>query len=47
MADQVYRGRTTELEMMDRVGSSHACMAGFLYGYLTGDVAKVVPTAKP
>jgi 2-dehydro-3-deoxygluconokinase len=42
VADQVYRGRTTELELVDRVGSGDAYTAGFLYGYLTGDVAKAV-----
>ncbi len=42
VADKVYRGRTTELELIDRVGSGDAYTAGFLYGYLTGDVAKAV-----
>ncbi len=42
VADQVYKGRVTELELVDRVGSGDAYTAGFLYGYLTGDVAKAV-----
>jgi 2-dehydro-3-deoxygluconokinase len=42
VADQVHRGRVTELELVDRVGSGDAYTAGFLFGYLTGDVAKAV-----
>jgi 2-dehydro-3-deoxygluconokinase len=42
VADQTYKGRVTELELVDRVGSGDAYTAGFLYGYLTGDVAKAV-----
>lgn len=42
VADQTYKGRVTELELVDRVGSGDAYAAGFLYGYLTGDVAKAV-----
>jgi 2-dehydro-3-deoxygluconokinase len=42
LADRVYTGRVTELELVDRVGSGDAYTAGFLYGYLTGDVQKAV-----
>jgi len=31
-----------DLELIDRVGSGDAYDAGFLYGLLTGDVAKAV-----
>lgn len=34
LADRLYRGRVTELELIDRVGSGDAYAAGFLYGYL-------------
>ena len=34
--------RTYEIEVVDRVGGGDAYAAGFLYGYLTGDVAKGV-----
>lgn len=34
-ADNVYRGKSTELELVDRVGSGDAYTAGFIYGYLT------------
>jgi len=42
LADRVYTGRVTELELVDRVGSGDAYTAGFLYGYLTGDLQKAV-----
>ncbi|MCL4394074.1 MAG: sugar kinase [Chloroflexi bacterium] len=38
----VYRGRVIELELVDRMGSGDAYDAGFLYGYLTGDVQKAI-----
>ncbi len=34
LADRLYQGRVTELELVDRVGSGDAYAAGFLYGYL-------------
>jgi 2-dehydro-3-deoxygluconokinase len=34
LADRLYRGKVTELELIDRVGSGDAYAAGFLYGYL-------------
>ncbi len=34
LADRLYQGRVTELELIDRVGSGDAYAAGFLYGYL-------------
>jgi 2-dehydro-3-deoxygluconokinase len=34
--------KTYEIEVVDRVGGGDAYAAGFLYGYLTGDVAKGV-----
>jgi 2-dehydro-3-deoxygluconokinase len=33
--DQTFTGRTTELELVDRIGSGDAYTAGFIYGYLT------------
>lgn len=40
---QTYASRTKiDLELIDRVGSGDAYDAGFLYGFLTGDVAKAV-----
>jgi len=41
-ADRVYTDRKYELEMIDRIGAGDAYTAGFLYGYLTGDVDKAV-----
>ena len=38
----VYDDRVYEIEVVDRVGGGDAYTAGFLYGYLTGDVAKGV-----
>jgi 2-dehydro-3-deoxygluconokinase len=37
-----YDDRTYEIELVDRVGGGDAYSAGFLYGYLTGDVEKGV-----
>lgn len=34
VADKLYTGKVTELELIDRVGSGDAYAAGFLYGYL-------------
>ena len=42
LADKVYTDKTYELEMIDRVGAGDAYTAGFLYGYVTGDVDKAV-----
>lgn len=39
---QVYDDMTYELELVDRVGGGDAFTAGFLYGYLTGDIEKAV-----
>ena len=39
---QVYPGRTYEVEVVDRLGAGDAFAAGFLYGYLRGDVAQGV-----
>jgi len=41
-ADRVYTDRKYEVEMIDRIGAGDAYTAGFLYGYLTGDVDKAV-----
>jgi 2-dehydro-3-deoxygluconokinase len=41
-ADRVYRGKCTELELVDRVGSGDAYTAGFIYGYLTGGMQRGV-----
>lgn len=40
LADKLYKGKVYELEIVDRVGSGDSFTAGFLYGYLTGDVEK-------
>jgi len=34
--------RTYDIELVDRIGGGDAYAAGFLYGYLTGDVARAV-----
>jgi 2-dehydro-3-deoxygluconokinase len=39
---KVYTGRTIDLELIDRMGSGDSYDAGFLYGYLTGDISKAV-----
>lgn len=41
-AGKVYTDITYELEIVDRVGAGDSFTAGFLYGYLTGDVEKGV-----
>jgi 2-dehydro-3-deoxygluconokinase len=40
--DTLYNDRTYDIEVVDRVGGGDAYGAGFLYGYLTGDVEKGV-----
>ena len=37
-----YDDRTYDIELVDRVGGGDAYAAGFIYGWLTGDVAKGV-----
>jgi len=39
---QVFSDRTYEIEAVDRIGGGDACVAGFLTGYLEGDVARAV-----
>jgi len=39
---QVFTDRTYEIEAVDRIGGGDACVAGFLTGYLEGDVARAV-----
>jgi 2-dehydro-3-deoxygluconokinase len=39
---KVYTGRKIALELIDRMGSGDSYDAGFLYGYLTGDIQKAV-----
>ena len=39
---RVYRGRDYEVEIVDRLGGGDAFAAGFLYGYLAGDVERGV-----
>jgi 2-dehydro-3-deoxygluconokinase len=39
---QVLTDRTYEIEAVDRIGGGDACVAGFLAGYLEGDVARAV-----
>jgi 2-dehydro-3-deoxygluconokinase len=36
---QVFTDRTYEIEAVDRIGGGDACVAGFVTGYLEGDVA--------
>ena len=36
------RGKTYPLEIIDRVGTGDAYTAGFIYGYLTGDIRKAI-----
>ncbi len=40
--DGLWRGRGHELRAVDRVGAGDAYVAGFLYGYLEGDIDKAV-----
>jgi len=39
---KIYRGKTYPLEIIDRVGTGDAYTAGFIYGYLTGDIKKAL-----
>ena len=39
---QVFTDQTYEIEVVDRLGGGDACVAGFLTGYLEGDVAHAV-----
>lgn len=39
---QVFTDRTYDIEAVDRIGGGDACVAGFLGGYLEGDVARAV-----
>ncbi len=39
-AGKIYDDRTYEVEIVDRLGAGDSFSAGFIYGYLTGDVAK-------
>jgi len=39
---KIYDDRTYEVEIVDRVGAGDSFTAGFIYGYLTGDVEKGV-----
>ena len=41
-AGKIYDDRTYDVEIVDRVGAGDSYTAGFIYGYLTGDVAKGV-----
>ncbi len=40
--EQVFTDRTYEIEAVDRIGGGDACVAGFLAGYLEGDIAHAV-----
>lgn len=42
LADKLYKGKKYDIEIIDRVGGGDAYTAGFIYGYLTGDVEKAV-----
>lgn len=42
LADKLYKGKKYDVEIIDRVGGGDAYTAGFIYGYLTGDVEKAV-----
>jgi len=39
---KIYDDKTYDVEIIDRVGAGDSFTAGFIYGYLTGDVAKGV-----
>ncbi len=39
---QVYTDRVYDIEAVDRIGGGDACVAGFLAGYLDGDVGRAV-----
>lgn len=39
-AGKLYEDKTYDVEIVDRVGAGDSFTAGFIYGYLTGDVAK-------
>lgn len=41
-AGKIYDDRTYDVEIVDRVGAGDSFTAGFIYGYLTGDVGKGV-----
>jgi 2-dehydro-3-deoxygluconokinase len=41
-AGKIYDDRTYDVEIVDRVGAGDSYTAGFVYGYLTGDVEKGV-----
>lgn len=45
VADRVYAGERREFEVVDRVGAGDAFTAGFLFGYLQGDLQKAVEWA--
>jgi 2-dehydro-3-deoxygluconokinase len=39
---KAHTGRTIPLELIDRMGSGDSYDAGFIYGYLTGDIQKAI-----
>ena len=39
-AGKIYDDKTYDVEIVDRVGAGDSFTAGFIYGYLTGDVEK-------
>jgi len=41
-AGKIYDDKTYDVEIIDRVGAGDSFTAGFIYGYLTGDVTKGV-----
>jgi len=41
-ADRLYTDKTYDLEIVDRVGSGDAFSAGFIFGYLDGDLQKAL-----
>ena len=41
-AGKIYEDKTYDVEIVDRVGAGDSFTAGFIYGYLTGDVDKGV-----
>lgn len=42
LTDKVYYGKSYEMEVVDRLGSGDSFTAGFLYGYITGDIQKAL-----
>ncbi len=42
LTDRFYYGKSYEMEVVDRLGTGDSFTAGFLYGYMTGDIQKAL-----